>query len=312
MGWTAAIVPNLRRHRRLLVALVLVIAVYAGLVDGLYDRTVGDTLAGRNQAYLDRCFGRARDLLVPLAIVKGTVDIIEGTTVVGVEFGDIMQPLLEYVDLAWRTVVAAAVILLATKAMLPAATGLGGLFLAAAATFWILWLLLKATAPGSRPVLLATRRVAAMCFLLAVVLYVVIPLSVSTASFLSDAATEPLEHMYKPVFERLGKIFGLESVIRAEGMPEKAERMKGKAEELIGFVQRGGVTQAAQAVFYVTVVYVLDAVVFPLGSLLLLVWIVRGVLSPALGLSSVGGAREDIRRLRDALVGSRGKEETGH
>lgn len=294
----------LRRYRGALVLVLIGLAAYAGILDAVYDHTLGGVFADSNQAFLDGSINRATKLLVPVGIVKGTVDVVEGSTVIGIEIGDVMQPLLEYINLAWRTLVASVVVLLATRAILPAATSVGGVFLVVALAAYAVWFAARATRFHTVPVEIVARKCGGLCLLVALFLYLALPFTVFTAGSLSRVATQPLESEYLPTFEQLGRIFAIDSVMEADGLKARAERLGDKANELISFVQGGGSARTAMAVFQVTTVYVLDAAVFPLACLVFLVWLFRRVLAPALGVTdehNVTAQVGELRRLASAL-----------
>ena len=272
------------RHRRSIAVAVMIFLVVTGVVDSIYRGVMGGAMASRNEVYLDACFDRAVKLLIPIGVVKGTVDVLEGSRVAGVEFGDVMQPMLDYINLAWRTVLGAAVALLAAKYLLQGAVDFAHLALVVASLSYGLFRALRHWRPDLQLVLHPLRQVAGMAFLVALMLYVVLPASLIGSEALSQRTTQPLEATYTKTFRHLERIFELNDVIVAEGFTAKADRLTDKATDLTRFAQNEGTQQVLVAVIYVVIVHLLDVLVFPLVMLVFLIWLVRNALWPALGL----------------------------
>lgn len=280
----------LRRNRTGIVLAVVLLLAVSGLFDRGFDALGGARLRAHNAEYLDACFTRAVRLLVPIGVVKGTVDVMEGSRVAGIEFGDAMQPMLDYINLAWNTVLGAAVVLLATKYILQGTAEAGQIALISALVAYGLLEMAQRVVPRWRVLLHPLRQLAAMLLVTALLFYLVLPVSMFGAATLSEHTTQPLETEYRNTFTRLQKVFSLHGVGEVEGMRAKAERMAEHADAIVQHVQSDHAEPVLVAVIYVVIVHLLDALVFPLAMLLFLVWFVRRALWPSLQEPSVVGA----------------------
>ena len=95
----------------IILSLFLIFALVGGV--NLLNRATAP-LAERNRVYLDTSIHDTAQLLIPVGIAKAAADMIEGSTIqfeagivvtkggMTVEAGDIMQPLLDCINLAWK------------------------------------------------------------------------------------------------------------------------------------------------------------------------------------------------------------------
>jgi hypothetical protein len=303
------------QHWRVLLLLLLFGLTVAGLTADTV-RCLSGPLRSRNDEYLDRAIKEAATLMVPIGIAKATADVLEGSTITleggivvantgtSIEVGDVLQPMLDYLGIAWRILLLNIIFLTAVKYVLlgcgPAAATMFGVAVAAYLAHAVLALFtvernwLRFTA----------RRIGGMCLLAALLFWVLLPLTIFSASKLSEMTTEPLRRSMWQSFDRVGRVFNLKAFHRAEGVKAKADALRQKSLELM---QVAGKTTAdvATSVAKLAVVQILDGVVFPFLSLLFLIWLVRGTLYPALGLGPPGLARRDAASLSAWLAAAR-------
>ncbi len=257
------------------------LAVYTGLVDRAYNALVAPRFAERNQAYLDTSLRRATRLLIPISVIKGSVDVIEGSEMV-VEFGDIVQPVLDYVNLAWQVLIIAVLALLAARYFVEGAAVIGPHLLAFSSAAWLCSVFAEWWRLGGASSRCMLRTLTAMCFLLALTVYIALPSSLLAASTMSANSTARLAKQYTETFESLGRVFALSEITRENGIRDKARMIQEKADALVNFVQSEGMEQVSTGVIYLCAAYLLEALVFPLGALLLLLWILKGMLTTLL------------------------------
>ena len=60
------------------------------------------SVAEQNKATVDKLVSDTTKTFITVSVVKGAVDIIEGSTLFGIEVGDIVQPVLDYVNVIWK------------------------------------------------------------------------------------------------------------------------------------------------------------------------------------------------------------------
>lgn len=289
------------RCKAVLAAGLLLLLAAAGVIQEGVGRA-GRQVAEGNDRFLDASITSTLQLMVPIGIAKGTVDVIEGSSAV-VEWGDITQPILDYLNVAWRILILSLMLSTATKYVLLGVGPLAGAFLTAAAALYFALAVLRLSAAGRASGLaFAVRRCAGFFLLGYLLLAAVLPLTVFGTARLAGSVTEPLRADTARAFERVGQVFSLESITKNDKFLDKLDAIKQKAVEVIRFC--GPATaEIAGGVAKLAVVKVLEGVVFPLACLAFLVWLVRGTLYPALGLSDRPLSGEDFRKLGEYLKG---------
>lgn len=148
-----------------------------------------------NTRYLDDAFDKALAGFLLLSTIKSGLAVVEGSEVgIGfhLELGDVVQPIYDYVDIAWRAALAGGSIIagmqLALKGLhLVDQWALMGLMAIIAGYYLAVWWLprkkwLQHGLKGS------IRFITALC----VALYILLPLSVTGAAALSQKVTRPM------------------------------------------------------------------------------------------------------------------------
>ena len=60
------------------------------------------SVAGKNQQTVDKLVLDTTTTFISVSVIKGTADMIEGSTLFGIEVGDVVQPVLDSVDVIWK------------------------------------------------------------------------------------------------------------------------------------------------------------------------------------------------------------------
>ncbi len=277
-----------RRYRTVVVLMLLLVGTVSGIFDAVYNRAYGNAARSQNATYLEDTTQKAASLLVPIMVAKGSIDVIEGSEMV-VEFGDIVQPLLDYLNVAWQVVLVASIVLLSFKYFLEGTIGIGSVFLSASLAMYLVLALFHSFRNPHNPIAQTFKRMAGMMLLIALLIYFVLPLSVQGAAWLSHHSTAKMTVEYEQTFHELSATFGTSDIESAKGMKQKAEVFKSKADELINYVEDGGLKKVGKGAVYVMVVYILDGIVYPVLMMFFLIWLIRGTLYPSLGLSRESG-----------------------
>ena len=180
----------------IVIALIAMVVLSAtGLVDRALNRCGLERLSVANQGYLQSAFDKSLTGFLLLSSIKSGLAIVEGSGVgVGfnLEIGDVVQPVYDYVDIAWKAALAGGTIIVGMQLALKA-LGLADhwvlsvLMLVLAAQVLSRWLLPKC--PGlDRALKEAVRLAATLCL----TVYLLLPLSVTAASILSLHITKPM------------------------------------------------------------------------------------------------------------------------
>ena len=114
---TAIIKENKSKIIKVLVLIGIVLSAF-GLLTKVFEFTVYDCLKKESLQYTQSSYEESKKLFVTLSVLKGTMAVIEGSTlnanaVVGVdiELGDIVEPVYDMVNILWRTSLVSVVIL---------------------------------------------------------------------------------------------------------------------------------------------------------------------------------------------------------
>ena len=114
---TMSVKENKSKIIKILVLCGIVLSLF-GLLSKAFEITVYDFLKKESQQYMQDSYNESKKLFVTLSVLKGTMAVIEGSTlnanaVVGVdiELGDVVQPIYDMVNILWRTSLVSVVIL---------------------------------------------------------------------------------------------------------------------------------------------------------------------------------------------------------
>jgi len=300
MNWRRVGQCVLRYKAVLLTALALALAVNGAIQRGV--ALIGEPLARMNDQYLDQSLKSTVHVMIPVGVAKAAADVVEGSTAV-VEWGDITQPILDYLDVAWRILILSLIVTTATKYILLGVAPLAGMFLVLALALYFVFAIIRCFTAPTAILRLCLRRMAGLFLLTYLLLAVILPLTIFGTGELSRTITEPLRASTFESFDRIGEVFSLEAITRQEGFLGKADSIQKKAVEIIRFCGTA-TADIAGSVAKLAVVKVLEGVVFPVACLAFLIWLVRGTLYPALGLSDRSLARDDYQRIGRFLEGA--------
>ena len=87
-------------------------------MDKIFEHTVFNFFKNLTMPYLEKTYEESKKMFLTLSLLKGTTDIIEGSTVnvsmiVGmeIEIGDIIQPIYDMINILWKVSLASVVLL---------------------------------------------------------------------------------------------------------------------------------------------------------------------------------------------------------
>ena len=282
--------------KRTLVTILLLAAIVLA-ARGVIDRGLGwcglNRLTETNARYLDRAFDSALAGFMILSGIKSGLAIVEGSSVgvgVNVELGDVVQPVYDYVDIAWRAAMAGASVI---ALMQLALQGLAMVDHWALALFFLMWIIAWLAA-GLWPrrfqrhaILKAgVRFTATLCL----ALYLLLPLTISGASLISQRITQPLHDSSQAQFETLGTALSPEGLYR-RFFPEGEDADETSPFDFKGKISKMGREVKALAAFLkletehlaattlkLIAAYLFDCILFPLFfGLILMTMLKSGV-----------------------------------
>jgi hypothetical protein len=137
--------------------------------------------------YVEESQEKALAAFAAISIVKGLVAVVEGSDVVGIEVGDIVQPLYDAVDITWKLITASLATLYVLEAVLRICGLVGAAFMAA--VFSLLGVL-QFTEKDY------VKRLAFTAGVLAFSFYIAIPASLFLSGKLSDSYSSDIRAEY--------------------------------------------------------------------------------------------------------------------
>lgn len=148
-----------------------------------------------NNRYLDDAFDRALTGFLLLSTIKSGLAVVEGSEVgigFNLELGDVVQPIYDYVDIAWRAALAGGSIIVGMQLALKGLRLIDqwafmGLIVVVAGYYLSVWWL-----PQKKGLHLGFKDGIRFITTLCVALYLLLPLSVTGAAALSQKVTRPM------------------------------------------------------------------------------------------------------------------------
>lgn len=193
--------PNKDAFLKFALCTVILALVFAGMLQDLSGKYIRHLIDERNGSYMERTEQKALSGFLILSTIKAGLSIIEGSTanlaLVDIQFGDIVQSVLDAVDITWKLLFTTLAILMSLRFFILLADQVAWYFLAAGLIGIMLSLLLHAAIShvrsGTGCFSGASRFSRKMGFFLVMMflfLHLLVPLSVFGSSLLSGAITE--------------------------------------------------------------------------------------------------------------------------
>lgn len=194
---------KLSRTRLIRVGVLLALAVLSvtGVFSSLQDRTILPPA----REYVERSQEKALTAFITISVVKGLVAVVEGSDVVGIEVGDIVQPLYDAIDITWKVLAASLATLYALEVLLILCGTLGRFFLS---VLFVILLSLQFTRGD------ILRRAAFSVGILAFFFFAAIPLTLVIGGRLSEGYSRPVRQQFDTRMEE----FRQEFQVRVEEM----------------------------------------------------------------------------------------------
>ena len=108
---------NKEKLLKIIVILVIILSVF-GVLSKIFEITIFDFLKNESEEYMRNSYNQSKTLFLTLSVIKGTMGVIEGSTlnanaVIGInlELGDIIEPVYEMINILWKTSLLSVVIL---------------------------------------------------------------------------------------------------------------------------------------------------------------------------------------------------------
>ncbi len=304
--------PEWRKRAVILILLPAALVMAAG---GVVDRGLGwcglSRLKQVNERYLDSAFDGALAGFLILSGIKSGLAIVEGSSVgvgVNVELGDVVQPVYDYVDIAWRAAMAGASVIVVMQLALQGLAMVDHWALVLFLLIWFAWVLCGCIFPRARRAQCVLKAGSRFSAALCVVLYLILPLTITGASAVSQRITKPLIDNTQAQFETLGKVLSPEGLHRrffpeGEGADElstfdlkgKIAKMGQGVKALAAYLKLETERMAAATLKYIAA-YLFDCILFPLFFGLILMTMLKSGVRYLFELDRLGRRKADGER----------------
>ena len=111
----------IKKNKNKIVKIVIIIGIVLcvfGIMDVIFENTIFNLFKNLTKPYLEKAYEESKKLFITLSLLKGTADVIEGSTVnvnmilgMNVEIGDIVKPIYDIINTIWQISLASVVIL---------------------------------------------------------------------------------------------------------------------------------------------------------------------------------------------------------
>jgi hypothetical protein len=296
--------PGKKRNALRIAAAVLLASGIAASVSGIADLGLNAAGLGKlrtsNDRYLRSSFDKTLKTFAVLSAVKVGLAIVQGSDVgigFNLEVGDVVQSAYDYVDVAWRTVLGCAAVLLGTRYLLQAADLAAPWFLAAVFSFLLLGAMLSWGAPRLRLIRSVFRDLAWTAAIASLTLYLALPLSIAGGRRLSEKIT-------RPSMQEAGEGFALiqrdldASSSAGGGLWSKLMEAKEKLARVTKVVTTRA-SELSEWVLKIIAGYVFDCLVFPALLFLFLFWLARKGFRTIIEANRSRGFRMDLEQVLD-------------
>ena len=275
----------------MVVALAGIVLVATGLMDRALARAGLGELDRANHHYLDESYNSALEGFLLLSAIKSGLAVIEGSEV-GIGFnlqvGDLVQSVYDYVDIAWKTVLAGGTILFMTRLALDGVAMTDHIVMMLAFFSMLMLAAGRCFFPDRKGMARFLRSVTATCTFLTILLYLVLPLAIYAASRLSERITRPLIQQSYDAFGQVSRTFtqeaaednfggegkGTSAIETVMGVADRYERLKSRLRELEVYLGEQG-KNLAGTTFQLIAAYLFDCVIFPLAFAAVLILFIK-------------------------------------
>jgi hypothetical protein len=232
MNWNG-VMKKARQNKNIIITVILLILASSGAIQkGV--AVIGGHIHRQNDQYLDKSIKSTLHLMIPVGGIKALADVVEGSTAV-VEWGDIAQPILDYVDITWRILILSLIVSTATKYTLLGIAPFANTLIILSLLMYVALSAVRYVAKPDAAICICIKRTAGLFLLVYLVLVAILPITIYGTSQLSKTITEPLRANVSQSLHRAQRVFSLESITQKDSLLDKIDAIKIKANEIINF-----------------------------------------------------------------------------
>ena len=258
-----------------------------------------NTISRSNEAYLEDSFNRSIGTFVVLSVIKAGLAVLEGTEIslgIGIEVGNIVQAVYDYVDLAWRTVLLSSVVLLGTRYILQTSGLVDQWFLSATLLMFLMQWLIRWWLPHKNGLKNLFRDISLILTLFTLLLYIVLPLSVAGGRVLSKTITA------KPMMEAEAGFSKLQEDIFPDSTTGKTSlwsKITNTKDRIMHAVKMISTKTSELSIWALKLIagYLFDCIVFPLLLFVVLFWLTKFLVRYFFDIQKQQTLREDLEAI---------------
>ena len=282
---------------------VLAIFSFRGTLDPVIQQIGAGAINSHNDEYLSNAFDKALIGFGVMSAIKAGLSVIEGSTAgisVGGSFnlqvGDIVQSALDYVDIAWRTLLLGCISILSIQYLLRAATiidsyVLGFTFSILAISllfYWWLkrWVRIRQT----------LRDILSVSIVASLAIFYILPVSVWGASYLSKIITQPSIEEAQAGFAETQAVLSADDEEVEGGIFTKIKQIPERIKKVGAHLKKQAEQMSIWAIKLI-VGYIFDCIVFPLSLFILLLWLSRSIMRYIFQKNLQSSFRDDLKHI---------------
>ena len=315
---------NWKYIQKVLIIIILMGAVFLAATEYL-DKPIEKIgmrkISSANEKYLSNSFNKAVTGFLVLSGIKSGLAVIEGSEIgVGfnLEIGDIVQSVYDYVDIAWKTALAGGTVILLTRLLLQSVALIDHWCLSMMFAALFAFLIVSWFFPKYVKISRLLKEATFFLTVFSVVLYIVLPFSITGAAFLSEKITKPLIQESHKSFENIKEDFSLGSITdklfpdeqKKDGswlselnIKAKYEKTKYRIEELAQYFKEKTRNIAIWTIQLIAG-YLFDAIIFPVTFFIILFIITKSILLYIFENRKYQSFKEDIESMVKKHYGS--------
>ncbi|MEX2606559.1 MAG: hypothetical protein WD708_04370 [Kiritimatiellia bacterium] len=281
---------------------------FRGTLDPLIQQLGSSALREQNETYLTDTFEKAlvgfgvmSGLKAGLAVIEGSTGGVSAGISLHLQVGDVVQSAYDYVDIAWRTLLAGCISLLCMQYLLQAAALVDAYVLGVCLILLgFLWGLrgFRQSITGFHQVL----RDGCMLSVFAVlVVYLLLPVSIWSAARLSEHITRgSILSAQKGFAETSARLFP-ESEEQGEGLMARVKQIPDRIEFIAHQLKQRGSDMALWTIQLIAG-YLFDCILFPLGMFVILLQGTRSLMRYCYHCGLQSTLRRELRRRPERVM----------
>lgn len=273
----------------ILLLLLAIVLAATGVIDRGLKYCGLERLSQANEGYLEDAFHKSLAGFAALSSIKSGLAVIEGSAV-GIGFqlqlGDVVQPVYDYVDIAWKAALAGGTIIAVMQMALSGLDLIGRWALSALLLCLLLWYVLRQVWPPQSVLPAFFKESGRFFAILSLAFYLLLPLSVTAAAALSKQITRPVVVQSHEELRSLGENLAPEQLqqqffdgvslsgLGALDITDKIARVGQGIRKLSVFL-KDETGRLAGLTLKLIAAYLFDCIIFPLFFGLILMTMVR-------------------------------------